>query len=231
MKHLFFVLTILISLQAISQTDSEKECAENVTKATIDFKNGKVLGYYDYVEIEFSTGREFESFFQTYIYSKHSIFMELFSEDYHQCYKDEMNRLIRSKYGDDIYKKTKRKAFEIYKSSTREEQSKVIDVSKYYRVTESEPKFNGNDYVVRNFLKKYFVYKGKKENEHDYEFRLVTLFINKDGHITNIESHTDKLKDGFNKSNIIKEMNALGKFVPAYLLGIPVNSQIHMDFW
>ncbi|MGH1388511.1 hypothetical protein [Kordia sp.] len=230
MKHLLFALTILLSLQAISQTDSEKECAENEAEANVDFNNGEFTGYHEYIEPEFSTKWEFEFFYQAYMYSKYSIFMET-SRDADGCYERKMDSLVRSKFGAEIYKETRKKALKIFENSTRQERSKVLDLSKYYISTESAPKFIGNDYIIQNFLEKHFEYKGKEAAGHDFKYRLITLFINRKGHITNFETRTDLLKEDFNKNDIIKQMNALGDFVPAYLIGVPVNAKLHVDLW
>ena len=220
-----------MSFQAISQNDIEEDCAEKTAEAIADFNSGEYIGYYNYIPVDFITDRKFEFFYQTYLYAKYSIYMEHHSEGYGICYAKKMDSLVCSKYGADMYQKSRRKALDIFKNSTREEQSKVLDLSKYYISTESAPKFIGNDYILRNFIEKHFVYKGKEAAGHDIEFRLITLFINRKGEITNFETRTDLLKDGFNKNDIIKEMNALGDFVPAYLLGIPVNAKLHVDLW
>jgi hypothetical protein len=156
--------------------------------------------------------------------------METYPEEY-ECYTKKMDSLVRSKYGADIYKKTRKKALALYENSTREERSKVLDVSKIYIKTESQPKFIGNDYTVHDFLKKHFLYKGKEAAGQDFEFRIITLQINRKGKIVDIKSKTDILKGGFTKDKIISEMNSLGNFVPAYLIGVPVNSKIDIDLW
>ena len=229
MKHFFCILTTLLSLQAISQTNTEEDCKEKTAEAIADFNNGEFIGYYDYITSELDFDRKYEFFYQAYMYSKYSIYMQFESEGYGECYPKKMDRLVRSKYGIDVYQKSRKKALEIYKNSTRQEMSKILDLSKYYLQTESSPKFIGNDYILQNFLKKHFTYKGKEAANHDFEFRIVTLYIDRNGHITNIKSDTDILKDGFSKNAIIKKLNSFGNFVPAYLIGIPVNAKIDMD--
>jgi len=231
MKYLFFVLAILISSPAISQTETTKDCAKETAEAIADFNNGELMGYYDYIRLEFSTDNKFEFFYQTYMYAKYSIYMENHSEGYGRCYPKKMDSLVRLKYGKNLYQKSRREALNIFKNSTREVQSKILDVSKYYPQTESPAKFIGNDYILQDFLKKHFTYKGKEAAGHDFEYRIITLFIDRKGYIANMNSKTDLLNDGFNKKDIIKEMNTLGKFVPAYLIGVPVNAKLHVDLW
>lgn len=231
MRHFLFIIALLISLQNIAQDNNEEKCTENKKKAQIDFKNEKITGHYLYMDIEFDSDSNFESLYHTYMFSKYSIFLESDFYDSDKCYIIEMDRLIRSKYGSDIYTQSRRKVLNLYKNATRQEQSKIIDTSKYYIYSESQPKFIGNDYSLRNYLKKHYTYNTKNKSEDDIEFRLISLFINRQGKIVDIESTTDFMNKGSNKDQLIREVNALGDFVPAYLIDIPVNSKLHIDLW
>ena len=229
MKYIIISIILLINFQSISQTEKSMKCLESISKATIDFQNNNRIGNYNFMEIEFSSDGDFEKFYQVYMYSKYSIFMEIDFSTYDECYSSKMDSLIRSNYGSDIYKKTRKNAFDFFKNSTRKKQSEILDLSKYYLITESEPKFIGNDYQLSEFLKKYFVY--KDEQDEEFKYRSITLFIDKEGSIQDIESTTDALKEGISKKEVVSQLKSLGNFVPAYLFDVPVNSKMYIALW
>ncbi|NQY31208.1 MAG: hypothetical protein HRT69_17290 [Flavobacteriaceae bacterium] len=236
-KKYILITLIILSFKCFSQseTKSTQECTINELKATNDFEKGKFVGNFDLIEVEFSSiDDEFEYFFEIYLYVKHSIYLdnetiELQPKKY-QCYIYKMDNLIREKFGKDIYNISRKEAKDLYLKS-REEKSKIIDLKKYYFQTESQPKFIGNDFLLRDFLKKYFEIINKDKSENNYEFRSFTLFVSSEGMVVNIESNTYILKKDYSKDQIIEKINTMGSFVPAYLFGIKVNSKHHVDLW
>ena len=232
-KYILITL-ILFSIKCFSQVENNttQECTINELKAINDFEKGKFVGNFDLIEVEFnSLDGKFEYFFEIYVYVKYSIYLDLQTIELepkkYQCYIHKMDNLIREKFGKDIYKKSRKEAKDLYLKS-RKEKSKIIDLKKFYVRTESQPKFIGNDFLLRDYLKKCFEI---IKTDSDYEYRSITLLINLNGEVVGIESKTDIIKKGFTKDKITDKLNSLGSFVPAYLFDVEVNSKIHIDLW
>ena len=135
-----------------------------------------------------------------------------------------MNSLIREKFGNDIYSKTRINTLNMHKNFSRDQKSKTLDLSKYYPIVESKAKYAGNDYQLFKYLKESF----KSIPQKTETFRTVILLIDQNGKLTDFETQSDNIIESINKKNIIDTVNSFGTFIPAYILDTPVNSRFNI---
>jgi len=222
MKNILPLFIILFCLKSFSQTDKINDCDKGKAKALKDFNNGKLLcrsnNHFEFNSVD----GKFEHFFETYIYSKHSIFVEdgtYLTSKKEICYTQKMDSLIFEKFGENIYKISRKEAKDIYVNTPYAERSKIIDLNKtYFTTNHSSPKFIGNDQDLCKLFKTRFNANGKHDGN------IINLYININGVVFDYDTK-DILKDSNNKAEIITEINALGRFVPGYLYNIKVNSK------
>ncbi len=207
---IIFILSFSISF---SQFYEYENCGEAKKSAKKDFKNGnssfRIYGLLDDTETDF----EFENFYNVLLYSKYSIkveYMGCLTSENAICYVKKMNSLIKKKYGENFFKKTRIELENIYNETSEKEKSKLLDLSKVYDFElDSYPKFIGNDKELSFFIKKMIP-------------KLI-LIINEKGKVEDLENDNNEKKI-LNKQKIISKINAFGSFVPAYLYGIKVKS-------
>jgi hypothetical protein len=224
MKSKSLIIFLLISVQLFSQNEQTQKCINSEKLAITDFEKNKLIGHYSHIEIEFNTDTEFEMFYQFYVFSKYSILIEFDYQTYDECYIDKMNSLIREKFGNDIYSKTRINTLNMHKNFSRDQKSKTLDLSKYYPIVESKAKYAGNDYQLFKYLKESF----KSIPQKTETFRTVILLIDQNGKLTDFETQSDNIIESINKKNIIDTVNSFGTFIPAYILDTPVNSRFNI---
>ncbi|MEM6687286.1 MAG: hypothetical protein AAF617_16010, partial [Bacteroidota bacterium] len=229
MKQFIFSAIIIFSIHGTAQKKVSEKCVEGITKAKQDFTNGKAYFDHSRIEVEFNTNGHYESFYQVYMFSKYGIERDEyihFESDEEQCYYAKMDTLIRKKYGKDIYLRSRRKAKEIFDSGELEKKSEILNLEKFYLLHESPPKFIGNDMLIKNIIKKMF--KSTSQEKTEFEYYSVQLFIDRKGQVVDITSFTHTPKVEYSKAQIIKALNALGSFEPAYLYDVKVNAKLHL---
>lgn len=224
MKNTTIIIFLLISKLLFSQNEQTQKCFDSEKLAISDFESNKLIGHYSHIEIEFNTDNEFEMFYQYYIFSKYSILLEFDYQTYDECYIDKMDFLIRKKFGNDIYSETRINTLEMHKNLSRDQKSKMLDISKYYPIVESEAKYAGNDYQLIKYLKECFTPISTEKKP----FRAIVLLIDRNGKLTDFETNTDNLIESINKKSLINKINSFGTFIPAYILDTPVNSKYNI---
>jgi len=232
MRKLIFFGIILLSSNCLSQENTSSECRDGIQEAHLDFKNGKAYFDYSRIDIEFNSEGDFENFYQIFMFSKYSIERDFYlnhKSEKEQCYYAKMDTLIRKKYGNDIFLKSRRKAKEIFDLGERSKKAEILDSTKFYIQSESPAKFIGNDMDIIKSLKKMFKY--APENKSELEYRSIGLLISKNGIVVDFKSHTDIPLESYTKTDIMKELNSLGAFLPAFLYDSKVNSilWIHLN--
>ena len=232
MKPLLFVAMFLLGITINAQNQLSEKCKEGMVKAQTDFEKGELYFDYNLIEIEFNTKNDFESFYQVYLFSKYGIRWGEYI-DYHsetdQCYYRKMDSLLREKFGEDIFIKSRRAAKKIHDIGDRKVKSSILDLTKFYIYLESPPKFIGNDMIVKNQLQKMF--ERAPTDDENSALAFFTLYIDTSGNIVNFESSTHIPKEKNTKNNILYQLNQLGKFEPAYLYDVKVKAKLHFELY
>jgi hypothetical protein len=126
-------------------------------------------------------------------------------------------------HGKDIYTRFRAEARDIYLSTSEQQWSKLLDLSKTYTLVDSYPKFIGNDKTISNYLSKTF------SEAKSADFNAIGLTIGIDGTIKDLESNFE-FSHTIDKSKLLEELNQLGTFVPGYLFGIKIKSKTWFYF-
>ncbi|PTX63619.1 hypothetical protein C8N46_101220 [Kordia periserrulae] len=91
-------------------------CESGKKQAALDFKNGEYNCFsYGLMRKE---DFDFERFYSAYLHKKYKIVnrnMGCVVTDYDMCYSDIMTKLVKEKFGKDIFKKSREEAKKVYK--------------------------------------------------------------------------------------------------------------------
>jgi hypothetical protein len=229
MKKLLIIILVCISIIKLHSQESDNiECKDGEEQAFIDFSKG-IYVYGNYIGISsIKKDYEFEKYYQIYLKSTFNIQTTntgCTSSLEELCYLYAIDSLLgeKYKYGKSFFKVNRKIQQQQFRKLSNKKKAKLLDDKKFYNHSflEKEPTFKGGKTKLHEYFKDYFKL-DNYENSFGVEFRIDNI-----GNIIDFEVfYPEILRDKKinEKTNIIKELNKLGKWKSGKIYNENVNS-------